>query len=156
MAFLKQLELENFKSYKGRQIVGPFHRFTAIIGPNGSGTLCELITGCVHFRNEFFFITGKSNLMDAISFVLGERTQNLRVRTLRVSRRNFNFVVLRYLNCISWFLWQDLIHGAPIGKPVTSKAKVTAVCEVGEEEDRSGVAFTRMWVHIIELSQTSC
>ncbi len=28
--------------------------------------------------------TGKSNLMDAISFVLGERTQNLRVRSLKV------------------------------------------------------------------------
>ena len=29
--------------------------------------------------------TGKSNLMDAISFVLGEKTQNLRVRRLSVS-----------------------------------------------------------------------
>ena len=28
--------------------------------------------------------TGKSNLMDAISFVLGEKTQHLRVRNLRV------------------------------------------------------------------------
>ena len=51
------LEVENFKSYRGRQLIGPFHSFTAIIGPNGSG---------------------KSNLMDAISFVLGVRTQQLR------------------------------------------------------------------------------
>ena len=29
--------------------------------------------------------SGKSNLMDAISFVLGEKTQHLRVRNLRVS-----------------------------------------------------------------------
>lgn len=29
---------------------------------------------------------GKSNLMDAISFVLGERTQNLRVRNLKVGK----------------------------------------------------------------------
>ena len=43
MAFLEHLELENFKSYKGRQIVGPFHRFTAVIGPNGSGKLLVLI-----------------------------------------------------------------------------------------------------------------
>ena len=28
---------------------------------------------------------GKSNLMDAISFVFGERTQSLRVRTVKVS-----------------------------------------------------------------------
>ncbi|KAF3556335.1 hypothetical protein F2Q69_00015279 [Brassica cretica] len=51
------LEMENFKSYKGHQLVGPFKDFTAIIGPNGAG---------------------KSNLMDAISFVLGVRTGQLR------------------------------------------------------------------------------
>jgi len=44
-----RLEVENFKSYKGHQQIGPFKNFTAIVGPNGSG---------------------KSNLMDAISFVL--------------------------------------------------------------------------------------
>lgn len=43
MGFLKLIEIENFKSYKGRQIIGPFQRFTAIIGPNGSG---EIKTGC--------------------------------------------------------------------------------------------------------------
>ncbi|KAH9729371.1 Structural maintenance of chromosomes protein 1 [Citrus sinensis] len=54
---IHRLELENFKSYKGLQIIGPFSDFTAIIGPNGAG---------------------KSNLMDAISFVLGVRTGQLR------------------------------------------------------------------------------
>ena len=39
MGQLKLIEIENFKSYKGRQIIGPFHKFTAIIGPNGSGML---------------------------------------------------------------------------------------------------------------------
>lgn len=39
MGFLKLIEIENFKSYKGRQIIGPFQRFTAIIGPNGSGEI---------------------------------------------------------------------------------------------------------------------
>nr|AAS68515.1 structural maintenance of chromosomes 1 protein [Arabidopsis thaliana] len=57
-----QLEMENFKSYKGHQLVGPFKDFTAIIGPNGSG---------------------KSNLMDAISFVLGVRTGQLRGSQLK-------------------------------------------------------------------------
>ncbi|EHB08757.1 Structural maintenance of chromosomes protein 1A [Heterocephalus glaber] len=33
--------MENFKSYKGLQIIGPFQRFTAIIGPNGSGGSSE-------------------------------------------------------------------------------------------------------------------
>ncbi|KAK4573088.1 hypothetical protein RGQ29_031172 [Quercus rubra] len=56
------LELENFKSYKGFQTIGPFYDFTAIVGPNGSG---------------------KSNLMDAISFVLGVRAGQLRGAQLK-------------------------------------------------------------------------
>ncbi|KAK8964642.1 Structural maintenance of chromosomes protein 1 [Platanthera guangdongensis] len=57
-----RLELENFKSYKGRQVIGPFYDFTAIIGPNDSD---------------------KSNLMDAISFVLDVRSTHLRGAQLR-------------------------------------------------------------------------
>lgn len=57
-----KLEMENFKSYKGLQTIGPFKDFTAIIGPNGAG---------------------KSNLMDAISFVLGVRTGHLRGAQLK-------------------------------------------------------------------------
>ncbi|XP_048877704.1 structural maintenance of chromosomes 1A, like [Brienomyrus brachyistius] len=97
MGYLKLIEIENFKSYKGRQIIGPFHKFTAIIGPNGSG---------------------KSNLMDAISFVLAEKTSNLRVKTLK-----------------------DLIHGAPVGKPAANRAFVSMVyCEDSGEER----TFTRV------------
>ncbi|KAG6500682.1 hypothetical protein ZIOFF_040532 [Zingiber officinale] len=59
---IHRLELENFKSYNGRQTIGPFSDFTAIIGPNGSG---------------------KSNLMDAISFVLGVRSAHLRGSQLK-------------------------------------------------------------------------
>jgi structural maintenance of chromosome 1 len=59
---LVALEVNNFKSYMGKQTIGPFKRFTAIIGPNGAG---------------------KSNLMDAISFVLGVRTMQLRGGQLR-------------------------------------------------------------------------
>ncbi|KAG9445663.1 hypothetical protein H6P81_011791 [Aristolochia fimbriata] len=57
-----RLELENFKSYKGLQTIGPFYDFTAVIGPNGAG---------------------KSNLMDAISFVLGVRSGHLRGAQLK-------------------------------------------------------------------------
>ncbi|KAG1961371.1 structural maintenance of chromosomes protein 1A [Pimephales promelas] len=97
MGYLKLIEIENFKSYKGRQIIGPFHKFTAIIGPNGSG---------------------KSNLMDAISFVLAEKTSNLRVKTLK-----------------------DLIHGAPVGKPAANRAFVSMVyCEDNGDE----CTFTRV------------
>uniref|UniRef100_A0AAQ5Y1F8 Structural maintenance of chromosomes protein n=1 Tax=Amphiprion ocellaris TaxID=80972 RepID=A0AAQ5Y1F8_AMPOC len=97
MGYLKLIEIENFKSYKGRQIIGPFHKFTAIIGPNGSG---------------------KSNLMDAISFVLAEKTSNLRVKTLK-----------------------DLIHGAPVGKPAANRAFVSMVYQ---EDDGSERSFTRV------------
>jgi len=58
---LKYIELENFKSYKGHIRLGPLHPFTSVIGPNGSG---------------------KSNFMDAISFVMGEKTTSLRVKRL--------------------------------------------------------------------------
>jgi structural maintenance of chromosome 1 len=34
---LYALEIENFKSFKGQHYIGPFRRFTAIVGPNGSG-----------------------------------------------------------------------------------------------------------------------
>jgi structural maintenance of chromosome 1 len=57
MGRLLCLEVENFKSYCGQQIIGPFDTFTSIIGPNGAG---------------------KSNLMDAISFVLGVKSAQLR------------------------------------------------------------------------------
>ena len=35
--YLDRLELENFKSYKGQQVVGPFSKFSCIVGPNGAG-----------------------------------------------------------------------------------------------------------------------
>jgi structural maintenance of chromosome 1 len=59
---IHRLEVDNFKSYKGFQTIGPFCNFTAIIGPNGAG---------------------KSNLMDAISFVLGVRSSHLRGAQLK-------------------------------------------------------------------------
>nr|CAG8547000.1 14574_t:CDS:10 [Entrophospora candida] len=62
MGRLDRLELENFKSYKGHQTIGPFYNFTSVIGPNGAG---------------------KSNLMDAISFVLGIKSTQLRSSQLR-------------------------------------------------------------------------
>uniref|UniRef100_H2YW17 SMC hinge domain-containing protein n=1 Tax=Ciona savignyi TaxID=51511 RepID=H2YW17_CIOSA len=60
--------------------------------------------------------SGKSNLMDAISFVLGEKTSSLRVKKL-----------------------SDLIHGAPIGKPISNRARVTATycTESGEKMEFS-------------------
>ncbi|XP_061107767.1 structural maintenance of chromosomes protein 1B [Conger conger] len=91
MGYLKQLDVENFKSWRGKQVIGPFNRFNCIIGTNGSG---------------------KSNVMDALSFVMGERASSLRVKHTK-----------------------DLIHGAHIGKPVAATASVTMwYCEDNGEE----------------------
>jgi structural maintenance of chromosome 4 len=52
------LVLTNFKSYAGRQEVGPFHTsFSAVVGPNGSG---------------------KSNVIDSLLFVFGFRASKMR------------------------------------------------------------------------------
>ncbi|CAH8601346.1 unnamed protein product [Schistosoma rodhaini] len=122
---LKYIELENYKSYKGKQVIGPFSVFTAIIGPNGSGLFWNIFLMCktfVLFLNNvrmwnFNFchsiFPGKSNLMDAISFVLGENTRHLRVRRLN-----------------------DLIHGSVVGKPVAKSASVTAVYEMPDGEEK--------------------
>uniref|UniRef100_A0AC34Q685 Structural maintenance of chromosomes protein n=1 Tax=Panagrolaimus sp. JU765 TaxID=591449 RepID=A0AC34Q685_9BILA len=97
MGYLHSLEIENFKSYQGKHLIGPFRRFSSIVGPNGSG---------------------KSNLMDAICFVLGEKTQNLRVRKLG-----------------------DLIYGAPVGKPIANKCFVKMKFI---NDDNSATIFARM------------
>ncbi|KJK61203.1 Smc [Aspergillus parasiticus SU-1] len=55
---IKTLILNNFKSYAGKQIVGPFHAsFSSVVGPNGSG---------------------KSNVIDALLFVFGFRASKMR------------------------------------------------------------------------------
>lgn len=59
---LERIEVENFKSYLGVHVIGPFDRLTCIVGPNGSG---------------------KSNIMDAITFCLGIGAGQLRARSAR-------------------------------------------------------------------------
>ena len=55
---IRQLVMTNFKSYAGRQVVGPFHQsFSSVVGPNGSG---------------------KSNVIDSLLFVFGFRASKMR------------------------------------------------------------------------------
>ncbi|XP_067015599.2 structural maintenance of chromosomes protein 4 [Anabrus simplex] len=62
------IENENFKSYAGRQVLGPFHkRFNSIVGPNGSG---------------------KSNVIDSMLFVFGYRASKLRSKKISVLLHN--------------------------------------------------------------------
>lgn len=76
---IKQMVLENFKSYAGRVEIGPFHKvgqinrrnyriahiasqsFSSIVGPNGSG---------------------KSNVIDALLFVFGFKAKKMRQEKL--------------------------------------------------------------------------
>lgn len=44
---VSHIELENFKSFRGKHIVGPFREMTSVIGPNGCG---------------------KSNIVDSLTF----------------------------------------------------------------------------------------
>jgi len=37
MGYLYSLEIKDFKSFEGSHYIGPFKKFCAIIGPNGSG-----------------------------------------------------------------------------------------------------------------------
>ena len=58
--WISHLEVENFKSYANRRVIGPFHKsFSAVVGPNGSG---------------------KSNVIDSMLFVFGTRSNKLRMK----------------------------------------------------------------------------
>eukprot|EP00898_Chlorokybus_atmophyticus_P007674 jgi/Chlat1/7908/Chrsp68S07350 len=56
---IREMVLENFKSYAGEQRIGPFHKcFSSVVGPNGSG---------------------KSNVIDALLFVFARRAKQMRL-----------------------------------------------------------------------------
>ncbi|KAL1809577.1 hypothetical protein ACET3Z_026567 [Daucus carota] len=77
--FISKMEMENFKSYAGKQIVGPFHKsFSAVVGPNGSG---------------------KSNVIDAMLFVFGKRAKQMRLN--KVSELIHNSTNHQNLDCAS-------------------------------------------------------
>lgn len=52
-AFLKFIEMDNFKSYRGRTHIGPLQKFTAIIGPNGSGKVFGGLVGQIYVWDTF-------------------------------------------------------------------------------------------------------
>ncbi|XP_037817646.1 structural maintenance of chromosomes protein 4 [Lucilia sericata] len=65
---IRKIENNNFKSYAGKVILGPFHHcFTAIIGPNGSG---------------------KSNVIDSMLFVFGYRANKIRCKKISTLLHN--------------------------------------------------------------------
>ena len=64
------IELENFKSYFGKNKIGPFDQsFSAVVGPNGSG---------------------KSNLLESLIFIFGHRASKMRLKKLTELIHNSN------------------------------------------------------------------
>ncbi|RHW69248.1 structural maintenance of chromosome 4 [Trypanosoma brucei equiperdum] len=59
---IRDIDVENFKSYAGKHRIGPFHKtFATVVGPNGSG---------------------KSNVIDAMLFVFGKNARKIRLEKL--------------------------------------------------------------------------
>lgn len=59
---IDRIELENFKSYANKQVIGPFHHsFSSVVGPNGSG---------------------KSNLIECLLFIFGYTANWMRLSKL--------------------------------------------------------------------------
>ncbi|KAI4503798.1 hypothetical protein M0802_001201 [Mischocyttarus mexicanus] len=74
---ITQIINENFKSYAGKEVIGPFHKcFSAIVGPNGSG---------------------KSNVIDSMLFVFGYKASKIRSKKLSVLIHNSS----QHTNCKS-------------------------------------------------------
>lgn len=79
---------ENFKSYAGKQVIGPFHKcFSAIVGPNGSG---------------------KSNVIDSMLFVFGYRAAKIRSKKISVLIHNSSLYP-NYNSCTVSVHFQSII-----------------------------------------------
>ena len=91
---IRQLVMTNFKSYAGRQVVGPFHAsFSAVVGPNGSG---------------------KSNVIDSMLFVFGFRASKMRQG--KISSLIHNSAQHQDLDCCEVEVYFQEIVDLPGGK----------------------------------------
>ncbi|XP_069693029.1 structural maintenance of chromosomes protein 1A-like isoform X2 [Periplaneta americana] len=93
---LSYIKLYNFKTYKEEVVVGPLRKQIFVTGPTDSG---------------------KSNLLDAIVFVLGVNLDLLRVNN-----------------------YTELIHGGNYNRPISDSASVTAVLHLDDGTEKE---FTR-------------
>ena len=69
------MALINFKSYAGRQEIGPFHkvRYVFYIQQTRTILICVFLVTLVHRKSEW---SGKSNTIDALLFVFGYRVED--------------------------------------------------------------------------------
>lgn len=110
MGRIDRIETEDFKSYRGRHVIGPFKQFTCIIGPNGAGIFY------VYGINRI----GKSNLMDAISFVLAIPIKNLRSSNLRelVFRNESQHFVARTCSVSMFYVTDESDQNVEAGQEI--------------------------------------
>uniref|UniRef100_A0A3Q0KT79 Structural maintenance of chromosomes protein n=1 Tax=Schistosoma mansoni TaxID=6183 RepID=A0A3Q0KT79_SCHMA len=89
---ITQIVTENFKSYGGMRVMGPFHKnFSCIIGPNGSG---------------------KSNVIDSMLFVFGYRAS--KVRSKKISQLiHYSELVPNATSCEVAVHFQKIIDHGP-------------------------------------------
>jgi structural maintenance of chromosome 4 len=112
---IHKLVLVNFKSYAGRQEIGPFHKsFSAIVGPNGSG---------------------KSNTIDALLFVFGYRASKMRQGKLsELIHNSAGKEGIETCSVEVWFreivdLVRTLVFRGPTSRKVTNVMDVMDVME---------------------------
>eukprot|EP00803_Ostreobium_quekettii_P005317 evm.model.scf_340.8 EVM.evm.TU.scf_340.8 scf_340:54597-68221(-) len=113
---IRQMVLENFKSYAGSRTIGPFDKsFTAVVGPNGSG---------------------KSNVIDAMLFVFGKRAKKLRLNKVsELIHKSSNYRHLQYARVSVHF--QEIIdkEGADFDVVQDSNFVISRVATIANKSD---------------------
>ncbi|SBT74614.1 structural maintenance of chromosomes protein 4, putative [Plasmodium ovale] len=94
---IEKLVLENFKSYSGVKVIGPFYKkFSCIVGPNGSG---------------------KSNIIDAMLFVFGRRAKKIRQNKLSDLIHSSKYSTNNEFTKVSIY-FKTIVEGEPpVGDP---------------------------------------
>ncbi|SBS84605.1 chromosome condensation protein, putative [Plasmodium ovale curtisi] len=94
---IEKLVLENFKSYSGVKVIGPFYKkFSCIVGPNGSG---------------------KSNIIDAMLFVFGRRAKKIRQNKLSDLIHSSKYSTNNEFTKVSIY-FKTIVEGEPsVGEP---------------------------------------
>jgi len=62
---LWRIEIEGFKVFKEKTVLGPFRQLSCVIGPNGGGKSCLVV------RSSLILITQCCVQFEAVAFALG-------------------------------------------------------------------------------------
>lgn len=112
--YLEEVILDGFKSYANRTVIGPFHpQFNAISGLNG---------------------TGKSNILDAVCFVMGIKSLN-QMRVSKVDELIYKQGQAGVTKAsVTLIFRNDDRQGSPIGMADLPKITITRQIAIGGRE----------------------